>query len=42
LAFALFGVSVLINTQGGNVHAVMPLGLALGIPVEVLAGLSAN
>lgn len=42
MAFALFGASVLINTQGGNVYAVMPLGVALGVPVEVLAGLSAN
>lgn len=38
-AFALFGVSVLINTQGGTVLAVMPLGFALGIPVEVLVGI---
>lgn len=29
-AFALFGVSVLINTQGGTVLAVMPLGFSLG------------
>ncbi len=38
-AFALFGVSVLINTQGGTVLAVMPLGFSLGIPVEVLVGI---
>ena len=38
-AFALFGVSVLINTQGGTVLAVMPLGFALGIPVAVLVGI---
>ena len=38
-AFALFAVSVLINTQGGTVLAVMPLGFALGIPVQVLVGI---
>jgi anaerobic C4-dicarboxylate transporter DcuB len=38
-AFALFGVSVLINTQGGTVLAVMPLGFTLGIPVAVLIGI---
>ncbi|WP_428241339.1 anaerobic C4-dicarboxylate transporter [Gynuella sp.] len=38
-AFALFGVSVLINTQGGTVLAVMPLGFSLGIPVTVLVGI---
>jgi anaerobic C4-dicarboxylate transporter DcuB len=38
-AFALFSVSVLINTQGGTVLAVMPLGFALGIPVQVLVGI---
>jgi len=38
-AFALFAVSVLINTQGGTVLAVMPLGFALGIPVAVLVGI---
>ena len=38
-AFALFGVSVLINTQGGTVLAVMPLGFSLGIPVAVLVGI---
>ena len=36
-AFALFGVSILINTQGGTVLAVMPLGFSLGIPVSVQA-----
>ena len=38
-AFALFGVSLLINTQGGTVLAVMPLGFSLGIPVTVLVGI---
>jgi anaerobic C4-dicarboxylate transporter DcuB len=38
-AFALFAVSVLINTQGGTVLAVMPLGFSLGIPVAVLVGI---
>ena len=38
-AFALFGVSVLINTQGGTVLAVMPLGFSLGLPVAVLVGI---
>ena len=38
-AFALFSVSVLINTQGGTVLAVMPLGFSLGIPVAVLVGI---
>jgi anaerobic C4-dicarboxylate transporter DcuB len=38
-AFALFGVSILINTQGGTVLAVMPLGFSLGIPVVVLVGI---
>ena len=38
-AVALFGVSVLINTQGGTVLAVMPLGFSLGIPAAVLVGI---
>ena len=38
-ALALFGVSVLINTQGGTVLALMPLGFSLGIPVAVLVGI---
>lgn len=38
-AFALFGVSILINTQGGTVLAVMPLGFSLGLPIAVLVGI---
>lgn len=38
IAFVLFLVSVLINTQGGVVLAIMPLAYDLGIPFVVLAG----
>lgn len=38
IAFVLFGVSVLINTQGGVVLAIMPLAYDLGIPFPVLLG----
>jgi anaerobic C4-dicarboxylate transporter DcuB len=38
IAFVLFAVSVLINTQGGVVLAIMPLAYDLGIPFPVLLG----
>ena len=38
IAFVLFAVSVLINTQGGVVLAIMPLAYELGIPFPVLLG----
>ncbi len=38
IAFVLFAVSVLINTQGGVVVAIMPLAYSLGIPWYVLLG----
>lgn len=39
IAFVLFGVSVLINTQGGVVLAIIPLAYDLGIPFPILLGL---
>lgn len=39
IALVLFGVSVLINTQGGVILAIMPLAYDLGIPFPVLLGL---
>ena len=39
IAFVLFAVSVLINTQGGVVLAIMPLAYDLGIPWYVLLGI---
>ncbi|MDO5572252.1 MAG: anaerobic C4-dicarboxylate transporter [Bacteroidales bacterium] len=38
IAIVLFAVSVLINTQGGVVLAVMPLAYDIGIPFVVLLG----
>ncbi len=38
IAFVLFAVSILINTQGGVVLAIMPLAYELGIPFPVLLG----
>lgn len=38
IAFVLFAVSVLINTQGGVVLAIIPLAYDLGIPWYVLLG----
>ena len=38
IAFVLFGVSVLINTQGGVVTSMLPLAYSLGIPFPVLLG----
>lgn len=38
IAFVLFAVSVLINTQGGVVLAIMPLAYSLGIPFWVVLG----
>ncbi|MEF9931579.1 MAG: anaerobic C4-dicarboxylate transporter, partial [Bacteroidales bacterium] len=38
IAFVLFAVSVLINTQGGVVLAIIPLAYDLGIPFWVLLG----
>lgn len=38
-AIALFAVSVLILSQAATVRALMPLGLALGIPAPLLVGM---
>ena len=38
IAFVLFAVSVLINSQGAVVLAIMPLAYELGIPFPVLLG----
>ncbi|HYF96357.1 MAG TPA: anaerobic C4-dicarboxylate transporter [Symbiobacteriaceae bacterium] len=38
-AFALFGLSALVNSQGATVKALMPIGIALGIPVPFLAAM---
>ncbi len=38
IAFVLFSVSVLINTQGGVVTSMLPLAYSLGIPFPVLLG----
>jgi anaerobic C4-dicarboxylate transporter DcuA len=38
-AFALFGASALMHSQAATVAAVMPLGLALGIPNALLIGM---
>ena len=38
-AFALFVLSVLVNSQGATVATLFPLGIALGIPAPVLIGL---
>ncbi|PVX32441.1 anaerobic C4-dicarboxylate transporter DcuB [Pasteurella langaaensis DSM 22999] len=37
-AFALFVLSVLVNSQGATVATLFPLGIALGIPAPVLVG----
>ena len=37
-AFALFVLSVLVNSQGATVATLFPLGIALGIPPVVLIG----
>ncbi|WP_109078324.1 anaerobic C4-dicarboxylate transporter [Aggregatibacter kilianii] len=37
-AFALFILSVLVNSQGATVATLFPLGIALGIPPAVLIG----
>ncbi|QLB13825.1 anaerobic C4-dicarboxylate transporter DcuB [Bisgaardia hudsonensis] len=37
-AFALFLLSVLVNSQGATVATLFPVGIALGIPVPVLIG----
>ena len=37
-AFALFILSVLVNSQGATVATLFPLGIALGIPAPVLIG----
>lgn len=37
-AFALFVLSVLVNSQGATVATLFPLGIALGIPPYVLIG----
>lgn len=38
-AFALFGLSALVNSQGATVRGLMPIGIALGIPVPYLAAM---
>ena len=38
-AFALFGVSVLINSQAATAQMLLPVGISLGIPAPVLIGL---
>ena len=38
-AFALFGVSVLINSQAATAKMLLPVGISLGIPAPVLIGL---
>ena len=37
-AFALFLLSVLVNSQGATVATLFPLGIGLGIPPEILIG----
>ncbi|MCT8737953.1 anaerobic C4-dicarboxylate transporter [Glaesserella parasuis] len=37
-AFALFVLSVLVNSQGATVATLFPLGVALGIPAPILIG----
>ncbi|WP_424405151.1 anaerobic C4-dicarboxylate transporter [Pasteurella sp. PK-2025] len=37
-AFALFALSVLVNSQGATVATLFPLGIALGIPAPILIG----
>ena len=39
IAFAFFAVSVLINSQGAVVVAMLPLAYSLGLPGPVLLGL---
>ena len=38
LLFALFVLSVVVNSQGATVATLFPLGIALGIPAPVLIG----
>ncbi|HEY8346150.1 MAG TPA: anaerobic C4-dicarboxylate transporter [Symbiobacteriaceae bacterium] len=38
-AFALFALSALVNSQAATTRALMPIGLALGIPVPYLAAM---
>ncbi len=37
-AFALFVLSVLVNSQGATVATLFPIGIALGIPAPILIG----
>lgn len=37
-AFALFVLSVLVNSQGATVATLFPLGIAIGIPAPILIG----
>ncbi len=37
-AFALFVLSVLVNSQGATVATLFPIGIALGIPVPIMIG----
>lgn len=38
-AFALFGFSALVNSQGATVKALMPIGISFGVPVPFLAAM---
>ncbi|KXF80694.1 anaerobic C4-dicarboxylate transporter family protein [Enterovibrio coralii] len=35
-AFALFGLSVMVNSQGATTAVLVPVGIMLGLPVEVI------
>ncbi|WP_225757245.1 anaerobic C4-dicarboxylate transporter family protein [Cardiobacterium sp. Marseille-Q4385] len=37
-AFALFGLSILVNSQGATVATLFPVGIGLGIPPEIMVG----
>lgn len=37
-AFALFVLSVLVNSQGATVATLFPIGISLGIPAEIIVG----
>jgi len=38
-AFALFALSALVNSQAATIRALLPIGLALGIPVPMMAAM---
>ena len=37
-AFALFILSVLVNSQGATVATLFPVGVGLGVPPEIMVG----